>query len=476
MHPLSDKDLDRLSREAAEQYDVEQNTSGWEKLEQGLHKHMPEIGKKERRRFLFFIWLIALLSGGGLLWLLTGNNAPDRVASNESSTGTALSSPTNSGTGESTLLDKTDKMKRDQTGQSTGTSLPPDNKVKEKRNSALLEEDVLKDKADLLSTKSKKLQPNLHQDKAIDISKETSSNNRQNSKKNKNNPAAPGLSIVTGDQKESNTAAKNVIDSDKAIPASSSSLTTPQSPIDNKKIDNKIASSGDNTKQSITGEPNPDSVSPKSTNKTQASKNKEGFKKGLEIGAVGSPDMSNVKFGNSDKVGINYGLQLGYRLSQRWSINTGVTYTRKNYNTPGKDFNAPKGSWLDNVNLGKVEGDCFMFDIPLNVRYDLNANGNHRYFLGAGLSTYLMKEENYHYYYQYTNGSPGYRYRSTPSTEQHWLSVLNLSAGFEKKLNRKFSVQAEPYLKIPLQGIGYGNIQLNSYGVYLSLKYHAKKH
>lgn len=65
MHPFSDKDIDRLSREAAEQFDVEQNTSGWEKLEQKLNKQLPQKDKRERWRFLFFICLFALLSCGG---------------------------------------------------------------------------------------------------------------------------------------------------------------------------------------------------------------------------------------------------------------------------------------------------------------------------------------------------------------------------------------------------------------------------
>ncbi|HKH63654.1 MAG TPA: hypothetical protein VKA49_22610, partial [Flavitalea sp.] len=101
----------------------------------------------------------------------------------------------------------------------------------------------------------------------------------------------------------------------------------------------------------------------------------------------------------------------------------------------------------------------------------LNQGNKHRYFLSTGLSTYLMKQEEYHYHYQYINGSPGYRYRTYASDEHHWLSILNISAGFEKKISKRFALQGEPYLKIPLVGVGYGNLQLNSYGVYFSLRY-----
>ena len=200
-----------------------------------------------------------------------------------------------------------------------------------------------------------------------------------------------------------------------------------------------------------------------------------GFNKGLSLSLVGAPDMSNVKFTNSDKVGFNVGALIGYRFSQKWSVSTGLLYTRKNYTAEGKDFNPPKGTWIDNVRLDEVEGYCKMYDIPVNIRYDLTNGNKHRYFVSTGLSSYLMKKEDYHYYYQYTNGSPGYRHRSGNSTARHWASIVNISAGFEQKIGRRFSLQAEPYFKIPLTGVGFGNLKLNSYGVYLSTRIDAKR-
>src|SRR6478735_12480747 len=60
MSHLSDKDIDHLAREAAEQLDVDQNSSGWEALQSMLDVEMPE--EKRRRRWLFLL-LIPLLSG-----------------------------------------------------------------------------------------------------------------------------------------------------------------------------------------------------------------------------------------------------------------------------------------------------------------------------------------------------------------------------------------------------------------------------
>ena len=50
------------------------------------------------------------------------------------------------------------------------------------------------------------------------------------------------------------------------------------------------------------------------------------------------------------------------------------------------------------------------------------------------------------------------------------MSVGNLSAGYEQNLG-SFSVQAEPYVKFALRGVGMGKVDLNSYGMNIGLKY-----
>jgi hypothetical protein len=54
---------------------------------------------------------------------------------------------------------------------------------------------------------------------------------------------------------------------------------------------------------------------------------------------------------------------------------------------------------------------------------------------------------------------------------------LNLSGGYTRVLNKNISLQAEPYFKIALDGIGYGKVKLNSGGVLFSavIKPFAKK-
>jgi hypothetical protein len=111
-----------------------------------------------------------------------------------------------------------------------------------------------------------------------------------------------------------------------------------------------------------------------------------------------------------------------------------------------------------------------MIDIPLNVRYNAVQKKSSNIFFGAGLSTYLMKKEDYYYYYWY-NSMPATRHKEYQSNEGYVLGILNLSAGFEKKISSSFSLQVEPFFKQSLNGVGFGSISLNSTGIYFSVRY-----
>ena len=111
-----------------------------------------------------------------------------------------------------------------------------------------------------------------------------------------------------------------------------------------------------------------------------------------------------------------------------------------------------------------------MWEIPVNVRYDVSFNDKRRWFVSTGLSTYLMDKENYDMYYS-ANGNPYSSNWPSDSNSSYFFSIWNLSAGMERSLGRHFSIQAEPYLKVPLKGLGKGNMRMDSYGILFTLKY-----
>ena len=74
-------------------------------------------------------------------------------------------------------------------------------------------------------------------------------------------------------------------------------------------------------------------------------------------------------------------------------------------------------------------------------------------------------------YFYYYNWQPVTRNSSYSSTDTHVLSIAHLSVGFENRISQNWSLQVEPYAKIPLGGVGFGNIRLSSFGVNFSVQH-----
>ena len=67
MYQPDEKDIDRLSREAAEHYHAP-GKPGWDALQQILDKELPEEEEKKRRGFFFFFLLLGVSLAGSGLW------------------------------------------------------------------------------------------------------------------------------------------------------------------------------------------------------------------------------------------------------------------------------------------------------------------------------------------------------------------------------------------------------------------------
>ncbi len=86
-----------------------------------------------------------------------------------------------------------------------------------------------------------------------------------------------------------------------------------------------------------------------------------------------------------------------------------------------------------------------------------------------------MLKENYVFKYLPSTGRKD-RVSEFTNANQHFFSVLDLSATYNIKLkSKKFALGFEPYIKIPLGGIGEGNVPLKSSGVSLKLRYDLNK-
>ena len=145
-------------------------------------------------------------------------------------------------------------------------------------------------------------------------------------------------------------------------------------------------------------------------------------------------------------------------------MRTGFYVAKKIYSVDEDEYHVPQGSTWNNY-LQSVDANCKVYEVPLVLSYNFGKTKNHSWFASAGLSSYFMKRESYVYYYKNPLGVTYSNPWTVTNQNKHYFSVLDISGGYEYSINKRFSIIAEPYVKLPLSGIGLGKIKLNSAGV-----------
>ncbi|WP_461100554.1 porin family protein [Spirosoma koreense] len=208
---------------------------------------------------------------------------------------------------------------------------------------------------------------------------------------------------------------------------------------------------------------------------------KAASQRGLSIRAIVSPDLSTIGLKNFEKPGTNVGLLLEYRIASRWSVQAGVMQSTKVYRALSGDYPMPPaGTWGGYLKPESVDGRCNMLDIPINLRYDVIIRSQrdgqliNRWFVSGGATSYIMNQERYTYNYAYSPHNYQ-RTDTTASTGGYGFSNVNFSLGYERGVSKRLSLQLEPFMKVPLQGVGYFKVRLISTGAFFSIRYKLSK-
>lgn len=495
MYPLSDKDLDRISREAAEQFAVEPHASDWDQLASRLEKEMPVQKDDKKRRALWLLLILLLTCGGGLLWLLTGNgdatngvatttpSSQESIAKNNSTSETTKNTdPTTSGTSKenSVAVNPGEPVSSNSTSTEAATTETKATTSKE----TIASEPVKTEKEHVIAQSASAGKESLSTTKKMATKKALVSVKSKTAFLATTSPNKNSVRIKTKNKSKELLNSNTETNSSTAATANSSNVSN--SAVGNSQTANPPASSSTDVIPATTLTPattidKTNSQQPKTTdsvatntvataNKKAPAKKGKPSEKGLSFGLTAGFDYSRINNVGDNKPGYDLGLQVSYALNKRWSFNTGFILTKKNYTAKGEDFHPPKHYWTTYIALNDVEGDCQMWDIPLNIRYNLTTSKT-KWFISSGFSTYIMRKQNYNYYYT-VNSTPREKVWSMNSQTNYWFNVLNISAGVEKPLSRNWSIVAEPFIKAPLKGVGFGNMNVNSYGVLATLKFH----
>lgn len=193
-------------------------------------------------------------------------------------------------------------------------------------------------------------------------------------------------------------------------------------------------------------------------------------KRHFYIGVVAGPDLSTVRFEKFSNVGFQAGILLGYQISNRFAVEAGALSSKKYYYSEGAYLDTKRLYLPANTKVLDVDGNCRMIELPVSVLYAFRKKQGHQWFASAGLSSYLMKKEDYTYDYLYmSSGSVVAHNKVYENATKNWLSVLQLSFGYSSKLGAAGDLRLEPYYSIPLKGIGYGALPLSSFGLKIGI-------
>jgi len=186
-------------------------------------------------------------------------------------------------------------------------------------------------------------------------------------------------------------------------------------------------------------------------------------------GALVGIDATTIKMQQVKNAGNDFGLLAGYEINKKWSLELGFLLDKKYYFTDGKYFddskiyNMPPNSWIL-----EVTGNCRMIELPLVAKYNFSPSPRSTAFFTAGLSSYIMKKENYSYlyYYSVSNSSMTHQ-KSYANSSKNLFSVIQLSGGYSHRIGKEGNFRIEPYLKMPLTGVGFGSLPLMSTGMHV---------
>ncbi len=426
---MQSEDFDMKIRDAAEHHHPAYDDKAWMKMEQLLDKYMP-LEKDRKRRFLLILFFFLLLGGGAFVWLGTGN-----ITGSKSAISKATIVKNEVGNKNDTDLNRG----KDRSGVINSKEKSEEEKTKDQAGQKEVEKTFQPDKNIELIQKNKK-----------DQITERIAVNKYRTIREKTKPAG-GKEVKKAIQPDP----VKIIDKE------------------NKKNDELLTKNNDlkiKNEWLHTQFPSIDSLSLSEMNKPSITK--LSHKKGsFFLAASVAPDLSIIGLKEPGKVRTSYGFGLGYTKG-RITVRSGLYVARKVYSAYPEDYKAPTAFYTRYPNLQEVKADCKVFEIPLLVSFNLKKSGASPWFLTTGISSYLMKRETYDYYYKWNISGPVvHRQRTITNANEHYFSVLTFSAGYQKALSKKLSLVAEPYFKLPMKGIGFGKVKLNSAGVLISVAY-----
>src|SRR5688572_9959611 len=191
--------------------------------------------------------------------------------------------------------------------------------------------------------------------------------------------------------------------------------------------------------------------------------------KGFYYGVVSGLHINAIKDQEFSKPGFDLGVLAGFHLGNRLSVESGLLLSKRSYWTTGKYFSKDgMVTMTSGMEIMELHGSNQTIEIPLHLRYDLFNRNRNRLFTSAGISSYIITNENNQYHTMY-NGTEAMMYASYKKDRRYFAASVDVTVGYERAIGKKNPIRFEPYIQLPVRGVGVGLLPVKSYGVRLSL-------
>lgn len=213
--------------------------------------------------------------------------------------------------------------------------------------------------------------------------------------------------------------------------------------------------------------------------------------------------MVAPSLGNTEELNMGYGLSIGYNLSDKLALVTGISY---NEMSATKDFtsNIAMSSVLygNNKSLSAVSQKVTGLDIPLELKYSLNKN----VYASVGVSAFAVigQSRNNTFIQGVVVSGTGNQITSQDGTSSNgdlsgakgqfantyilnkkvveradletqnnvnYLGFYNISIGYKKKMLKRHFVAFEPFVKLPISEVTQDNLKLVGAGLRLKVDF-----
>jgi hypothetical protein len=195
------------------------------------------------------------------------------------------------------------------------------------------------------------------------------------------------------------------------------------------------------------------------------------------VAMVLAPDYSSTEMGNFTSPGKSYGLLIGFNVTKRFSISSGLFRSSKLYTGYGNDYQPPEGYWQRKTNgvvPDEINGACEVWEIPLMFQYSVVQREKSRLYGSLGMTSYLITHEKYEYCFNNPNPGAASSWSTNKSTT-YPFNVGYMAIGYEHKLTTHLSLGLEPFMKIPFRGMGWSHVNIYSTGAYVTARYRLLK-